>query len=167
MLMLFTATVIALAVAGLGILFVIRLRLMQAAATSQGTTILVGRYRPMLRLLADDDFRLLSATPALRKTLRAERCRLFRAYLRCLARDYGSLLAGIRHVMIQSGIDRPDLAHLLMQSRLTFALALCKAEIRVALFAAGIGRVDVSGLVGALESLRAQAGTLQTAVASR
>jgi hypothetical protein len=117
----------------------------------------------MLRLLSDDDFQLVSANPALRKTLRAERCRLFRGYLRCLARDYGSLLAGLRYAMVQSGVDRPELAHALVRNRIVFAIALCNAEIHLALFAAGIGKVDISGLVGALDALRAQASGFQPA----
>jgi hypothetical protein len=113
----------------------------------------------MLRLLADEDFRFVSANPILKKHLRTERCRLFRGYLRCLTRDYGSLLAGLRHAMVHSGIDRPDLAHALVQSRFRFAMALCNAEIRLVLYSAGIGKVDIAGLVAALDALRARAGS--------
>jgi hypothetical protein len=70
--------------------------------------------------------------------------------------------------MVQSGVDRPDLAQALVRNRLVFTMALCKAEIRLTLFATGIGKVDISGLVAALDALRAQAGALQTApVAAR
>jgi len=168
MFFLFLGTLLILAAGAVILLFVMRLRLIEAAAAHPSPVILAGRYRPMLRLLSDDDFRFVSANPEMRKALLAQRRGLFRSYLRCLARDYGTLLAGLRHAMAQSGVDRPDLAHALVRNRLVFAIALCKAEIRVALFAAGIGRVDVSGLVGALDSLRAQAGMLQPAsVAAR
>ena len=116
----------------------------------------------MLRLLAEDDFRFVSTNPGLEKTLRAERRRLFRGYLRCLTRDYGSLLGGLRHAMVQSGFDRPDLARALVQYRFSFAMELCTAEIRLALHAAGIGKVDISGLVDALDALRTQAGSFQS-----
>jgi hypothetical protein len=120
----------------------------------------------MLRLLSDDDFRIVSANPGLRKALRAQRCRLFRGYLRCLTRDYGRLLAGLRHAMVQSGIDRPDLANALVRFRFQFTMALCNAEIRLALYAVGIGKVDISGLVAALDALRTQAGAFQSTPAT-
>ena len=41
-----------------------------------------------------------------------------------------------------------------------FALAICKVEYRLALHTAGIGHVDISGLVEALEALRGQVTVL-------
>jgi hypothetical protein len=157
---LFAGTLFVLALGTFGLLFLMRLRMLQAAETNQAQTVLPGRYRPMLRLLADEDFRFVSANPRLKKTLRAERCRLFRGYLRCLTRDYGRLLAGLRHAMVHSGVDRPDLAQALVRNRFRFAVALCNAEMRLVLYSAGIGKVDISGLVGALDALRTQAGAL-------
>jgi hypothetical protein len=165
MLILFAGILILLAAATFALLFVLRLRILQSAETNPVHVVLPGRYRPMLRLLSDDDFRVVSVNPALRRTLRSQRRRLFRGYLRCLTRDYGSLLAGLRHAMVQSGVDRPDLARTLVLSRLSFAMALCNAEIRLALFAAGIGKVDISGLVAALDALRTQATAFQPATA--
>jgi hypothetical protein len=158
---LFAGTLFVLAAGTFGLLFVMRLRILQSAETNPAPAILPGRYRPMLRLLADDDFRFVSANPYLKRTLRGQRCRLFRGYLRCLTRDYGSLLAGLRHAMVQSGIDRPDLAHALVRNRFRFTMALCAAEIRLVLYSAGIGKVDISGLVAALDALRTQAGDLR------
>ena len=168
MLYFFAGTLFVLAAGCFGALFVIRLRTLQSAASHPSPQILPGRYRPMLRLLSDSDLAFLAANPSLRKSVKAQRCQLFRGYLRCLTRDYGTLLAGLRHAMVQSGVDRPDLAQALVRNRLVFTMALCKAEIRLTLFAAGIGKVDISGLVAALDALRAQAGALQTApVAAR
>jgi hypothetical protein len=114
------------------------------------------RYRPMLRLLSDADLNFLPPGSPLRRTLRTRRRALFRAYLRCLARDYACLLAGVRYAMTQSRVDRPDLAHALLKNRVLFALAICKVEYRLALHAAGIGHVEIAGLVEALETLRGQ-----------
>lgn len=158
---LFAGTLLFLALGTFGLLFLMRLRMLRASETNPAPAILPGRYRPMLRLLADEDFRFVSANPSLKKTLRTERCRLFRGYLRCLTRDYGRLLAGLRHAMVQSGVDRPDLAQALVRNRLRFAVALCNAEIRLVLYSAGIGKVDISGLVAALDALRTQAGALR------
>ena len=163
---LFAGTLFVLALGTFGLLFFMRLRILQTAETNPAPVILAGRYRPMLRLLAEEDFRFVSANPSLRKTLRTERCRLFRGYLRCLTRDYGRLLAGLRHAMVQSGIDRPDLAHALVRNRIRFAAALCSAEIRLILYSAGIGKVDISGLVAALDVLRTQTGALRLTAAA-
>ena len=79
---------------------------------------------------------------------------MFRAYLRCLAKDYGRLLSGVRLVMVESGVDRPDLAKTLLRSRTLFAMTLCRIEVNLWLHALGIGKVDVSGLVDALDAMR-------------
>jgi hypothetical protein len=155
---LFAATLVALAIGTFGLLFVMRLRVLQSAEMDPAPVVLPGRYRPMLRLLADEDFRFVAANPHLKKKLRTQRCQLFRGYLRCLTRDCGSLLAGLRHAMVHSGVDRPDLAHVLIRSRFRFTMAVCNAEIRLVLYSAGIGRVDITGLVAALDALRAHAG---------
>lgn len=118
------------------------------------------RYRPMLRLLADDDLQFVRANSSLRKTIRARRRQLFRGYLRCLARDYALLLGGVRAVMVQSGVDRPDLARALARNRALFAIAMCKVEFRLALHTLGVGKVDVSSLVEAFEALRTQSSIL-------
>ncbi len=88
---------------------------------------------------------------------------LFGGYLRCLTTWIGGrLLAGVREVMVQSGVDRPDLARALAKNRVLFATAICKVEFRLALHATGVGNVDISGLVDALEALRGQVNALST-----
>lgn len=119
-----------------------------------------GRYHPMLRLLAADDFALSASNPILARDLKTRRISLFRRYLRCLTRDYGRALEGIRLVMVQSGVDRPDLARALVKNRVLFALAICRIEIRLVLFSFGIGRIDVSGVVEAFDRLREHTAAL-------
>jgi hypothetical protein len=123
---------------------------------------MAGRYHPMLRLLAEDDFAFVASNPVLYRRLRAERRLLFRGYLRCLTRDYGRLLEGIRLVMVQSQVDRPDLARALARNRVLFAVALCRIEFRLALHWAGVGKVDISGVVEAFDRLREHAGAIST-----
>ena len=112
------------------------------------------RYRPMLRLLSDADLDFASRSPVLRRRIRARRRELFRGYLRCLTKDYARLLSGLRQVMVESGVDRPDLAKALAKNRMLFAIALCRIEVRLQLHRVGVASVDVSGLVEALDSLR-------------
>jgi len=138
-----------------------RLQAMQNAAPApQASVNVVGRYRPMLRLLSSDDLSMAAGNPKLYKALRAERQKLFRNYLTCLTKEYGRLLAGLRQVMVQSRIDRPDLARALAKNRILFALAICRIEVRLSLFSLGIGTVDISGVVEAFDRMRSSAAAL-------
>ena len=163
MFILFCAAVVSIALGYMGLQFLLKMRSLRSA--EGGTLPVTGaeRYRPMLRLLSDDDLAFVSVDRKLVKTLRSRRRALFRGYLRCLTRDYAHLLGGVRQAMVQSGVDRPDLARALAKNRVFFAVAICKVEFRLALHATGIGKVDVSGLVDALETLRAQVGVLSGA----
>ena len=122
----------------------------------------------MLRLLSDEDLNFVPANSNLRKTLRTGdftgNCS--RSYLRCLTRDYAHLLAGVRNAMVQSGLDRPDLARALAKNRTLFTIAMYKVEFRLALHTVGVGRVEIAGLVEALEALRNQVGVLSATPAS-
>lgn len=141
----------------------LRTRIPRAGETNSVTAMSAARYRPMLRLLSDDDLNFVAANSNLRRTLRARRRELFRGYLRCLTRDYAQLLAGVRSAMVQSGLDRPDLARALAKNRTLFILAIYKVELRLALHAVGVGKVDISGLVDAVEALRSQVSVLAAA----
>jgi hypothetical protein len=123
------------------------------------------RYLPMLRLLADNDLEPLSKNQALLKRVRTERRRLFRTYLAYLTKDYARLLGGLRLAMVKSGVDRPDLAKALAKNRTLFTIAVCKVQYRLALHALGIGKVDVSGLVAAFDTMRTQVAAFQSVAA--
>lgn len=140
--------------------FLTRLRALNIAPQSRISGVSAAGYRPMLRLLSDDDVAFLSANKALLRKLRQNRSRIFRAYLRCLTKDYGRLLMGIRQTMLRSGVDRPDLARALAKNRMLFAMALCRIQYRLVLHEAGFGKVDISPLVEALEALRSQVNLL-------
>src|SRR5262245_18245194 len=88
----------------------------------------VERYRPMMRLLDGADLEFLRTqpgfTPKVAAKLRAQRCQIFRGYLKCLRLDFGRICGAIRICMLQSGEDRPDLAATLLRHQLLFALGL-------------------------------------------
>jgi hypothetical protein len=154
---------VALVLIAFGVLaweFISRMRVIRAAEATAIPVVSAERYRPMLRLLSDEDLAFASVDAQLTRTLRARRRELFRSYLNCLTRDYAHLLAGVRAVMVQSGMDRPELAHALAKNRILFAIAICKVEFRLTLHAAGVGKVDVSALVGAMETLSNQVRAL-------
>ena len=134
-----------------------------SSAPAISAVVSADRYRPMLRLLSDEDLNFVAANSTLHKALLTRRRELFRSYLRCLTRDYAHLLAGIRAAMVQSGMDRPDLARALAKNRALFMITIYKVECRLALHAIGVGKVDISGLVDALETLRNQVSVLSAA----
>lgn len=120
------------------------------------------RYRPMARLLDPTEEAFLASHEgrgAIRR-FRAERRRIFRGYLRSLERDFGSICGAIRLLLVNSQVDRPDLASALIRREANFALAMFSVRCRLIMHAAGIGTVDVRDLVGALDAMRIELGTL-------
>jgi hypothetical protein len=115
-------------------------------------------YRPMQRLLSEADLKYLAAQPGITaKTvdqLRRERRRIFKSYLRNLVRDFHRLHLAARMTLLYASEDRPDLAQTLLRQRALFTWAVLTVEFRLILHAAGLGPVDVSGLIGALEDMR-------------
>src|SRR5262245_37103151 len=124
----------------------------------------VEKYRPMLRLLSDDDESFLSGQPGFEpkmwNKLRRERRKIFRAYLRNLVRDFHRLHLAGRMILVYSEQDRPELASALMQQRLLFTWAVLSLQFRLTLHALGVGGVDVQPLVQMLESMRTSIGQL-------
>ncbi|MES1260538.1 MAG: hypothetical protein ABUS49_02290 [Acidobacteriota bacterium] len=156
--MILFAAILFLIVSGLAALhFVTRLRRLTAISPGLNTTPSAGRYNPMMRLLSTDDAYLVASNKPLAKKFRKQRVAIFRDYLCCLTRDYGRLLAGVRLAMVRSQVDRPDLAAALARNQALFALAVCRIEYRLWLHSAGIGTVDVSAVVAAMDALRTQA----------
>jgi len=128
-----------------------------AELLSQGS--LVERYRPMLRLLDESDSEFVAAGfpgGAELRRFRAERRSLFRVYLRNLGSDHARIIGAIRDLLVQSQLDRPDLAKALYRCQCMFALAMISVEFKLFLHAMGIGTVDVRSLVAAVEGLQLQ-----------
>jgi hypothetical protein len=115
------------------------------------------RYRPMERLLSEDDYRYVAGQPGCDRqqlrALRSERRRMFRGYLACLKRDFGQISAALRLMLTYSSVDRPDLATLLYKQQALFAYGMVAVEWRLFLHACGIGSVDVRDLLKAVESM--------------
>ena len=116
------------------------------------------RYRPMLRLLDATDFQFLRAqkgfAPEMERRLRRQRVQAFRGYLRLLVADFDRIVAALRVILAQSAQDRPELASLVLQRRLSFALGLIEVHCRLTLFGLGWSRVDVSELIQLFDGMR-------------
>jgi len=118
----------------------------------------VARYRPMERLLSEEDYEFLAAQPGFDKRMlrriRSERRKVFRGYLACLNRDFSLVGGALRLMMMYSAQDRPDLAGILYKQQALFAFGMLAVQWRLLLHSCGLGTVDVSGLVGAMENMR-------------
>jgi hypothetical protein len=124
--------------------------------TESGVTNMAQRYRPMARLLDNEDFEVLNAAGdnKLLRRIRSQRRTIFRGYLRCLRRDHALLCARVRSIMINSDSDRKDLAKGLLKIEWTFKFFLVGVNARLVMHAAGVGTVDVNGLLGSFEQVR-------------
>lgn len=118
----------------------------------------VERYRPMLRLLNEEELHFLGGQPGFTREMaalyRQQRKQIFRGYLRSLASDFRRLTATVRFLMLQAGADRTDLAAVLLRSQLTFAAGMLLARLRLTLYSWGIGTVNVSGLLHQFDCMR-------------
>ncbi len=122
------------------------------------------RYRPMMRLLDSREIEFLRAQPGFTPTMaarfRAERCRIFLGYLRCLTADFGRVCTALKLVMVQSRHDRADLASTLLGNEARFAVLAAVVKCRVLLYRWGLCSVDVRELVRLFDTLRIELRTL-------
>jgi hypothetical protein len=118
----------------------------------------VEHYKPMLRLLDSADIEFLRSQPGytrdMESKLRAQRCQVFRGYLRSLTSDFQRVCIALKIVMVQSEQDRPDLASVLMHQQVLFATSLLGIHFRLALYRWGICTVDVTNLVRIYDGMR-------------
>jgi len=109
------------------------------------------RYRPMMRLLDSRDFEFLRSqngfTPKMESRLRAQRCQIYRGYLRCLETDFQRVCTALKLVLVQSEHDRPDLSAVLLHNQILFAAGLLAVHVRLVLYGWGIGTADADALV--------------------
>jgi hypothetical protein len=127
----------------------------------------VERYRPMLRLLDSSDLEFLRSQPGYQRrmesNLRAQRCQIFRGYLRCLNMDFRRVCMALKLVMAQSQQDRPDLASVLLHHQIMFTTGMIAVQARLFLYRWGICTVDVSSLVQIFDVMRLELRTLMPA----
>ena len=127
----------------------------------------VDKYRPMQRLLGEEDYIFLKGQPgcdaAILHTHRKERRRVFRVYLHSLHRDFNRLYWAAKEAVMYSHANEFSLLQMILQQRAAFLWALSLVELRLVLHAAGMGTVDVRPVLGALEAMRDATRILQPA----
>jgi hypothetical protein len=116
------------------------------------------RYRPMAQLLSEDDLESLLGqpgfTPHMIAGLRAQRCRIFRGYLRGLSQDFERVCVALKIVLVQSGHDRPDLASTLLRERWRFAANMFAVRVRLVFYRWGWSGVDARSLMHTFDGMR-------------
>jgi hypothetical protein len=124
----------------------------------------VGRYRPMMRLLDEADFQFLAAQPGMTRQeirrLRRERLQIFRDYLRDLNTDFACVCLAIKLVLLQSKIDRPDLALALVRNQIVFAGRMLAVRAQLLGSAVGLPRVQTEALLRLFDGMQVELRTL-------
>ena len=124
----------------------------------------VDRYRPMLRLLNEEDFRILRAqpgcTPEMAEKVRQQRYRIFQGYLRSLESDFQKVSSALRTLISEAPEDRPDLAGVLLRTEILFVCGMWMVRARLWLYGWGVGSVNVAPLVQMFNRLRVELGAL-------
>lgn len=116
------------------------------------------RYRPMERLLAAPDAAFLKRQDGfssdMSREFRARRRKLFRSYVRCLARDFTRIYSTLEMAIVESRQDRPDLVRLMLKQKARFVMAMFAIELQLAIHAWGVNRMDVERLVQSVRTLK-------------
>jgi hypothetical protein len=124
----------------------------------------VDRYRPMLRLLDEGDFRILRAQPGctaeMAQKVRQQRYHIFKGYLRSLDSDFQKVSSALRTLISQAPEDRPDLAGVLLRTEILFVFGMWMVRARLWLYGWGVGSVNVAPLVQMFNRLRIELGAL-------
>jgi hypothetical protein len=118
------------------------------------------RYRPMLRLLGEDDTVYLRQREGYSRkqacAYRSARCQIIRGYLNWLEEDFARIATALRVLMVQSHQDRPDLAILLIRHKIIFHYGIMAIRLHLLVYRWGLTRVDTSLVMGAFDSLRVE-----------
>jgi hypothetical protein len=124
----------------------------------------IERYRPMLRMLDEEDLHFLSRqpgfTPQMAAKFRAQRCRMFKGYLTSMQVDFGRICTALKVLMAQSELDRTDLASALIRNQISFTYRMAAVQVRLTLYRCGFGHVDVTSLMSVFDGMRLELRTL-------
>jgi hypothetical protein len=124
----------------------------------------IERYRPMLRLLNQEDLQFLHAqprsTPQMITLFRIQRCQLFQKYLKHMENDFKRICMALKVLTVQAEHDRPDLVSVLLRSQMMFAYGMIMLQFQLVLYRYGIATVDVTRILKPFDCLRLELRTL-------
>lgn len=127
----------------------------------------IDRYRPMERLLCLDDAEFLRNQPGFESSmlvsLRRDRRRVFRSYLRSIRRDFEGLYLAARQSVLLNELNNTGLLQAVIRQRMLFYFAFGLVEARLALYTLGLGTVDVRPVLDLVEAMRQSAVLLRPA----
>lgn len=127
------------------------------------------RYRPIERLLSDDDLAFLASSsikPATLKRVRAERRRLLSRYLKNLETDFSCLQRDARALLLTAPEDRPELAAAIMSQQFAFQRTMWMLRLRLYVPGFSGATAEVSRLVELAETMAMNARPQSGAVVS-
>jgi len=112
------------------------------------------RYRPLQRLLSRDDFGYLRTIPGFEpgaeRAFKARRMTACRAYLDEMRTDFNRLQM-VGQAMIIAGKAQPGFQDEMFRQKVTFTRAWWRVRLQLVAFEFGVGSVDASGLLDALD----------------
>ncbi len=112
------------------------------------------RYLPLQRLLASDDLDYLRSMPGysreIERVFRRGRLKICGQYLAEIEVDFQRLM-GVGQALVTAGRADARLADELFRQRMRFVGALWRVRLELVAYRFGLGRVNVSGLIEALD----------------
>ena len=117
------------------------------------------RYQVMVRLTSSEDLEFLRAQPGFNKGMdakfRRDRRRACRLYLKEITADFRRLHSAARTLASQAPAEHSELIGVLFRHQAAFWGSLGRIELRLMLGAGGISEMNLGGLLGNLDELRA------------
>ena len=122
------------------------------------------RYRLMERLLDEADEKFLASQSEggadVEKKFRTLRIKIFRGYMQQLSDDFNHIHKVLKGQLVQSDVERPDVAGRLMKQQFLFAFSMMRIELKLVLYGLGWRGMDVCSLTESLDRLRNQLQSL-------
>lgn len=123
----------------------------------------------MMRLLEPDDLDFLRGQPGftwrMATRLQAQRCQLFRGYLRSLDQDFQQVAMALKLILLHSSQDRPDLTAAFDPAGGLLCGAHRRGPSAAGTVPLDLCRADAAGVVKILDSMRLQLQGLVPATA--
>ena len=147
---------------------IIRLRIRNGAGepahADDAVEFSLDRYRPMQRLLSEQDMLFLKQslgyTKQMGKRWKRQQLGLFKMYLKELRIDFYKLHAEARSIVADTGIESPDFVRQLIHQRIQFGYAVAKVELHLSLASCGLGAVTATPLLQTVEVMRMRLQTM-------